>query len=142
MTFPLPQGVCRKVCRPVRRPARVIRAAEVFRIARAAKRNGEGPCTILSSAYRAVPELKYPEKLDEASLALIESAQKVNDIVTEVLEDLVTLRGGRILLPWRVIQLIYDIYQLVSALNELSDAQVESVSIMRSVSYCLEPNQP
>jgi len=141
MTFPLPQGVCRKVCRPVRRPARVIRAAEVYRIARAAKRNGEAPCTILSSAYRATPELGYPASLDAASMALVDAAQKVNELTAEVLADLVGLRGGRVLLPWRVLTLIYDLYQLVTALNELSDAQVESVAVMQRVSNCLEPGQ-
>lgn len=138
MTFPLPQGLCRKVCRPVRHPPRVIRAAEVFRMARAAKRNGEGPCTILSSAYKAVPELKYPQRLYDSSMALITSANEVNELIKVVLDDLTSLQGRRVILFWRVLRLLYDITQLVLALNAMSDAQVELISVSRSVANCLE----
>lgn len=138
MTFPLPQGVCRKVCRPTRSPPRVIRASEVFRISRAAKRNGEGPCTILSSAYRAVPELGFPEKLDTAALALAEAATAVNDATMVVLEDIATLRGMRVIFVWRILSLLYDLSVLVSALNDMSDKQMDLIQIARTVANCLE----
>lgn len=138
MTFPLPQGICRKVCRPTRVPPRVIRASEVFRIARAAKRNGESPCSILASAYRALP-LDHHVRLTAAARALAESASAVNEATAEVLEGLVTIRGTRVILIWRILALIYDVSMLVSALIDMSDDQMKIIDVAQEVANCLEP---
>ncbi len=137
MTFPLPQGICRKVCRPVRDPPRVVRANEVFRIARAAARNGEFPCAILSAAYQAVPQLNYPRRLSDVSKALVAAVEEVNRLTGAALEAALDLQGGRILLPWRVLTLLYRLYELFDALNQLSDAQIDSVKLMNEILRCL-----
>ena len=138
MTFPLPQGVCRKVCRPTRNPPRIIRASEVFRIARAEKRNGEGPCTILSSAYRAVPELDYPAKLTAAADALDQAYAEVFEAAGTVAKDLFTIRGGRMILWWRILTLILDVTLLINAVNDLSAKNAALTELARQVADCLE----
>lgn len=54
MTFPLPQGTCRKVCRPVRVPPRLSGWKEAVRFARAAVRHGDDPCFVVSRVAIAV----------------------------------------------------------------------------------------
>lgn len=54
MTFPLAQGICRKVCRPVRIPPRLSGWREAVRFAKAAVRHGEDPCFVASQVSSAV----------------------------------------------------------------------------------------
>ena len=54
MTFPLPQGVCRRVCRPVRDPPRLSGWREACRFARAAVRHGDDPCFVAAEVAKAV----------------------------------------------------------------------------------------
>lgn len=54
MTFPLPQGLCRRVCRPVRVPPRLSGWKEAVRFARAAVRHGDDPCFVASQVAIAV----------------------------------------------------------------------------------------
>lgn len=52
--FPLPQGICRKVCRPVRFPPRLSGWKEAVRFAKAAVRHGDDPCFVASQVAIAV----------------------------------------------------------------------------------------
>lgn len=54
MTFPLAQGICRRVCRPVRVPPRLSGWKEAVRFARAAVRHGDDPCFVASQVALAV----------------------------------------------------------------------------------------
>lgn len=54
MTFPLAQGICRKVCRPVRVPPRLSGWKEAVRFARAAVKHGDDPCFVASQVAIAV----------------------------------------------------------------------------------------
>ena len=54
MSFPLPQGQCRQVCRPVRFPPRVSTWREAVRFAKAAVRNGDEPCFVAAEVAKAV----------------------------------------------------------------------------------------
>jgi len=54
MNFPLPSGICRKVCRPVRFPPRLSGWREAVRFAKAAVKNGDDPCFVASQVAIAV----------------------------------------------------------------------------------------
>lgn len=54
MSFPLPSGICRKVCRPVRVPPRLSGWKEAVRFAKAAVRHGDDPCFVASQVAKAV----------------------------------------------------------------------------------------
>jgi hypothetical protein len=54
MSFPLPSGVCRRVCRPVRSPPRLTGWREAVRFAKAAVKNGDDPCFVASQVAIAV----------------------------------------------------------------------------------------
>lgn len=54
MNFPLPSGICRKVCRPVRFPPRLTGWREAVRFAKAAVKNGDDPCFVASQVAAAV----------------------------------------------------------------------------------------
>ena len=54
MTFPLAQGICRRVCRPVRVPPRLSGWKEAVRFARAAVKHGDDPCFVASQVAIAV----------------------------------------------------------------------------------------
>lgn len=54
MTFPLPNGYCRSVCRPKRVSPRLVTIREVVRFARTAVKNGDRPCDIVSGVADAV----------------------------------------------------------------------------------------
>lgn len=54
MTFPLPEGTCRTVCRPARKTPRLIRLNDAVRLAKAAVDNGEKPCEVSAAIYRAL----------------------------------------------------------------------------------------
>lgn len=54
MSFPLPQGVCRQVCRPVRFPPRLTGWKEAVRFAKAAVKNGDEPCFVAEQVAKAV----------------------------------------------------------------------------------------
>jgi len=54
MTFPLPTGICRKVCRPARPRPRVTRTPDVVRMALAAVKHGALPCDIAREVRKAV----------------------------------------------------------------------------------------
>lgn len=54
MTFPLPDGICREVCRPPRSMPRLMNAKDAIRMAKAAVRNGEDACQVARGVSLAV----------------------------------------------------------------------------------------
>jgi len=132
MSFPLPSGYCREVCRPVREP-RYSKLDVIIRMANAAVRRGTaGPCEIVDAVAQAVgcatdpcaaerEELvRQAERTVEAVWAVIEAAEdlgiKVNIRRGSYLPDPEQDPGlwdqflDAISLLWRWATIVYDIY--------------------------------
>ena len=70
MSFPLPQGVCRKVCRPVRIPPRIVKPVDVIRMAKAAVRHGTQPCELTRMVANAVDCKLCDKEIQDVDLGL------------------------------------------------------------------------
>lgn len=91
MTFPLPQGICRKVCRPVRSPPRQMEPKDVARLALATVKNGYSQCDVLD-AVRAViscPKCQAAiDAVDTGLQALEEDFARLLEAILALLESL------------------------------------------------------
>lgn len=135
MNFPLPTGICRKVCRPTRVPARVVRAKDVKRFAKAALANGENACLILGGVYSELDErLGYTRRMLDEVGELNDAIQEVNSEIVKVLRELIMIRFR----PWRIVKLVRAIYDLVSALNVMAEKQTKLMQTVLVVAGCLE----
>lgn len=52
--FPLPNGICREVCRPFRTRNRVVKLGDVVRFAKAAVKHGADRCEVAGAVAKAV----------------------------------------------------------------------------------------
>jgi len=93
--FPLPEGICRKVCRPVRRTPRVTKPGDVARMATAAVRHGASECAVLGAVYAALEGagqaghvLMVEEGLDE----LQEAVDELDGALFAILEDILGIK--------------------------------------------------
>lgn len=142
MTFPLPDGICRKVCRPKRAVPRQMVPKDVARLALATVKNGWTPCEVLD-AVRAVINCPRCEEeiraVDEGLQALEEDAKALLEAILELLESLgiptkeKPPEKGEPEPPWwrrllralniatkvrDFVQAVIGIYETVAALNE------------------------
>lgn len=136
--FPLPNGYCRKVCRPARATPRQMSPKDVGRLARATAQNGYDPCFILAEVKK---QLGCDEQdcsalidaVDAGLQALEEDAQKVLQAILDVLTSLGLPKGepppekGEPPTPWwrrllRQLNIARKLYELVDAIVELWEA--------------------
>lgn len=91
MTFPLPGGICRKVCRPQRSTPRQMEPKDVARLALATIKNGWTPCEVME-AVRARIQCATCEaeiqSVDAGFQALEEDAKALLEAILELLESL------------------------------------------------------
>lgn len=87
MTFPLPPG-CRKVCRPVRDPPRVVQLSTVVRMARAAVAHGADSCELVARVAEAVDCQKCKDEVENVRLGIEAVLEALADLV-EAIYDLV-----------------------------------------------------
>jgi len=91
MTFPLPGGVCRQVCRPKRSPPRQMEPKDVARLALATVKNGYSSCDVLD-AVRAViscPKCQAAiDAVDNGLQALMEDSARLLEALYALVESL------------------------------------------------------
>lgn len=88
MTFPLPTGVCRPVCRPNRKEPRLIRLKDAVRLAKAAVDNGDGACEVTTAIFRALgcrPCERQLQEMVEGRDLLIQAWRQVREKLATVL---------------------------------------------------------
>jgi len=83
MTFPLPPG-CRKVCRPVRIPPRVVKISAVVRFAKAAVDNGESPCAVVDAVSAAVGCERCADQIQVVRQTLERIETGVEDVLSAI----------------------------------------------------------
>ncbi len=146
--FPLPSGVCRKVCRPLRDPPRLVTPKDAARMARAAARRSP-VCEVLGAVYSALesPEAGHAsmveegidaldERLDALDTALRVLAQDIAGIrVTDIPEDETTLQKWlrRAKIAMRVGAIIDDLVEIFRsyvAMREVLRELMRNVGLM------------
>lgn len=88
VSFPLPDGTCRRVCRPNRAVPRQINPKDVARLALAAVKNGYKDCEVMDAVRGVVKCSKCREKIeavDEGLQALEEDARELLSAILELL---------------------------------------------------------
>lgn len=88
MTFPLPTGVCRPVCRPNRKEPRLIRLKDAVRLAKAAVDNGDDPCDVSKAVFLALrcrPCERELQDLVEGRDLLIQAWRQVREKLATIL---------------------------------------------------------
>jgi len=91
--FPLPSGVCRKVCRPLRDPPRLVTPKDAARMARAAARR-HPVCEVLGAVYSALesPEAGHASMVEEGMDALDERLDELDRALRILAQDIVGIR--------------------------------------------------
>lgn len=126
MTFPLPNGVCREVCRPQRLPPRRTKVNDALRMSRAAIRNGGDGCELLAGILAITDcEICQDEQreLAEARTVLSEGWNDVMAARAAVLESLgidperETL--GRIRRLVRALRFLFTLMRFARAVDDL-----------------------
>jgi hypothetical protein len=95
MTFPLPTGICRKVCRPVRPTPRVTRTPDVVRMALAAVKHGALPCEV-SGAVRVAVGCELC--IDEIN-RILETWDALQEVIFDIMELLRRLKDEFDIIP-------------------------------------------
>lgn len=134
--FPLPSGTCRKVCRPVRNPPRLVNSRVVARMAVNAVKNGEDACAVSAAVAKAVNcscEAEMGAVQDQA-FSVARDLIEVQSALADLLFDLgkptgqggggadkweqSILRGLRRLGKWLFI--VYDLAKVISSAESMS----------------------
>lgn len=140
MTFPLPVGVCRKVCRPVRDPPRVVRVSAVVRMARAAVKHGAEPCEVVREVLQEVGcELckEHIEGVRDGIEALVEAIADFLKALYDLIDALLGIRvqqlppaegdAVRIRTFWEKLLLLLRRALIVFRIKEAADALFELI---------------
>jgi len=159
MTFPLPNGYCREVCRPAREP-RYSKVDAVVRLAVAAVRRGTAaPCVIAEAVAQAIGCVPDPcgaerEELVRQADKTAEAAQAVIDAAAELGIKVNIDRGtyvpspetdptwwdnfvNAISLLWRWAEIIYNVYQLLLAIWDFLDQFAILLQDIVTLEQCL-----
>lgn len=152
MTFPLPTGICRKVCRPPRNPPRRTDTDDVVRMARAAVRNGADPCELAGVVRRELGCACSDEALSvqQGLEAIAEDRDALRAAFEELLIALGILAKGsipqappppgdpvwrqwlrriRALLRWaEVAGALYNLWEAVAEFSRVLDTFVDDVA--------------
>jgi hypothetical protein len=158
MTFPLPRGICRKVCRPVRANM-FARTEVVVRMATAAVRRGEDACELVSRVAVAVNCAPNPCEIEaealSISLALAEDAAgRAIDAARELADEFSWSRGqglrpeddtswwdellARLNLIARIIRITIAVFDLLEAFLDFLDATYLSWRDARALVRCIQ----
>lgn len=162
MSFPLPDGICRPVCRPKRKFPRRFTKKDVARVALAAVENGEDSCAVLAAVKEVVacPSSDCGAEwadFDAGVQAAEEDLQALLDALKNLLEALGLPRAApdelkdpetiaqRLLRIVRNLVLIYDIGRAISdvivAVGALSVTVARLVEAARSLADCIGGNR-
>lgn len=86
--FPLPNGYCRRVCRPARPEPRVVNTSAAIRFAKAAVKHGAEPCDLVKEIKRALNASCQCIKEQDA---VIDGLEAIKETWDELWSDLLTL---------------------------------------------------
>ena len=160
MKFPLPQGYCRSVCRPIR-AGRYSQLDVVVRMAMAAVRRGWEPCEIARAVRSAVgcSENQCEQELYRVEVqldSLLEAAEKMIkelDILATIFRMNAAARGQRptesgweviwenILAVFKIWDIIIGVYDLLEACWNFLDQFAMFVDELRNLKDCLSSVQ-
>jgi hypothetical protein len=135
MTFPLPGGICRQVCRPKRSPPRQMEPRDVARLALATVKNGYSQCDVLDAVRAVISCPKCKAAIDAVDTGL----QALEEDFARLLEAILALLGSmgipKRTLPgdkyeteiwWRrllrMINLVVKVREFVAAVLEVYEA--------------------
>ncbi len=160
MPFPLPDGICRTVCRPNRKFPRQFTLKDAVRIAVATVENGVEPCQLIIEIRKAVGcEDECANEFadfDAGVQAAEEDLSGLQDAIKQLLEALGIPQGEpdikdpetivqRLVRLLRNIVLLYDIasalLNLISAVGSLATTVSRLVESARSLADCLRKNR-
>ncbi len=158
MSFPLPRGVCRPVCRP-RRANAFTRTEVVTRMALAAVRRGEDACAIVDSVANAVgcSPIACEVEAESFSIALAlveEAAGRALDAAIDLADEFSWRRGAalrpegesswwadllaQLNLAARIIRITIAVYALLEAMFDFLDRSFIAFRDGRALLACLE----
>lgn len=170
MHFPLPSGICRKVCRPARSTPRLIGQADVVRLARAAVRHGADPCALSRAVRRAMGCCcdDVLRSIDDGVQAIMEDIDRIQEILDgmaelagilipplrgksrpgDVFQPVTQARGWRLILQKlgnliRPSVILAALVELAIAIKQLIDdilVLLEDISRLMTCCSCEEPS--
>lgn len=159
MSFPLPDGICRPVCRPKRSTPRLVGPKDAARFAKAAVENGYECREVMKEVKKAIPCAaceKEIQDVDQGLQVLGEDAEAVVSAILNLLEAVgIPTKGtpepdDKTIpeTPWwkrllravnvvtRVSEIVEAILTLYHAVNSLAATITQVVEAVRSLMQC------
>jgi len=150
MTFPLPGGICRQVCRPKRSPPRQMEPRDVARLALATVKNGYSQCDVMDAVRAVISCPKCQAAIDAVDLGLQvleEDFKRLLEAILALLESLgipartqpgdkwETEPWWRRLLRminlaakvWEFVNAVLEVYYAVQALNQTIRVLIQDI---------------